>query len=476
MADPVLSRLVLAAAVVLSACRGDGVPAGSDESGSESTTAVTTIVPDDDGPASTTSSAEDTAADTGTPTDLPPPDLDPCERVDELLGELGRAADDEALTALTDAFFTEIAYSEHGLPILCEGRLVVLLVDDAGGSLSVTGDFDDWDPTAHPLAQPVAGFPLWVGDVALADPLPPSLYKFVRDGSEYFADPRARRFAWDEFGEYSLTDARPDASHHERWPAFAENVGALDPRDVVVFVPAGALAQSDLPVLYMHDGQNLFAPDAPFGGWRVGPTLDQAIADGLVPPMLVVGIGNTPARLDEYSHVEDDLGGGPIGGRADEYADFLVGGVKPFVDARYPTRTDAGATAVVGSSMGGLVSLYLAWRHPDVFGAAGSMSGTLGWGRMGADNDRVLELYEGMPPPPQTWLYLDSGGAGPCPDGTDNYCETIEMRDLLVALGWSEGDDLVWRWAEGASHDEAAWADRLPGFFADLGVWLGSSP
>jgi enterochelin esterase-like enzyme len=469
-----------------SACRDTDEPAQHD-TGGESTTMVTTIVPDDDGDDADSApddtgaetSAGDDAADTTADDDTgEPPEPDMCERFDELVAALPDAADDAERTALTDAFFADALASAHGLPIRCEGRLVVALVDEGGGSLSVTGDFDAWDPAAHPLAQPVEGFPLFVADVAVEEPLAPGLYKFVRDGKtregvpEFFADPRARRYGWDEFGEYSLTDARVDAGHHERWPDFSVAVGDLEPRDVVVYVPAGALDETELPVLYMHDGQNLFAPDAAFGGWRVGAAIDAAIAAGDVPPMLVVGIDNTPARMDEYSHVEDDLGGGPIGGRADEYGDFLVDGVKPFVDTRYPTTVDAAGTAVMGSSMGGLVSVWLAWRYPEVFGAALSMSGTLDWGRMGLDNDRVLELYAGTPPQ-GAWIYLDSGGGGPCPGGDDNYCVTVEMLDLLVDLGWTEGDDVVWRHVQGAAHDEAAWADRLPTALADLGEWLG---
>ncbi len=465
--------VVLLAASAVVACGDSSVDAPDESSDGSSTEVVTTIDPDDDdddddGTDTGTTDDDDTGADTSTGE---PPGADMCERFDELLVALPRASADEQ-PVLVDDFMAEAIASDHGLPIRCDGRLIVALVDDGGGTLSVTGDFDGWDPTAHPLQQPVSALPFFVADVAVDEPLAPGLYKFVRDAEAYFADPNARRFGWDENGEYSLTDARADLGHHERWPDFAENVGELDPRDVVIYVPGGALERDELPVLYMHDGQNLFAPDAPFGGWRVGSAVDAAIASGALPPLLVVGIANTPARMDEYSHAVDDIGGGPIGGRADEYGEFLVDGIKPFVDARYPTRTDAAATAVMGSSMGGLVSLWLAWRYPEVFGAALSMSGTLEWGRIGGgDEDRVLELYAASPPA-GAWIYLDSGGGGPCPGGADNYCVTVEMFDLLGELGWIEGEDVVWRHVEGAAHDEAAWADRLPDALADLGGWL----
>lgn len=461
------------------ACRDDAGVGESDTGEGSSTEVVTTIEPDDDGDDDDDDDGTETGAtddaDTGGDTSTgEPPGPDMCERFDELLVALPRASADEQPT-LVDDFFAEALYSDHGLPIRCDGRLIVALVDEGGGALSVTGDFDAWDPAAHPLEQPVPELPFFVADVAVDEPLAPGLYKFVRDEATYFADPNARRFAWDENGEYALTDARPDLGHHERWPDFAEHVGDLEPRDVVVYVPAGALDREAAPVLYMHDGQNLFAPDAPFGGWRVGAAVDAAIAAGDLPPLFVVGIANTAARMDEYSHVVDDIGGGPIGGRADEYGEFLVEGIKPFVDARYPTRTDAAGTAVMGSSMGGLVSLWLGWRYPEVFGAALSMSGTLDWGRLGGgDEDRVLELYAAMPPE-GAWIYLDSGGGGPCPGGADNYCVTVEMLELLVDLGWIEGEDVVWRHVEGASHDEAAWAARLPDALADLGGWISAA-
>src|SRR5690606_26116298 len=269
---------------------------------------------------------------------------------------------------------------------------------------------------------------------------PEGLYKLVRDEVEFFADPLARRFGWDEFGEYSQIDPMPDRGHRERWPAFDEGAGPLQPRTVTVYLPAGALMQADLPVLYMHDGQNLFSPDAFFGGWRVSETLEAAIDDGTLPPLVVVGIDNTSARFEEYTPVTDVLDGMRVGGQADDYAAFLVGGIKPFVEQRYPVSTDPGQVAVMGSSLGGLVSLYLGLRHPDVFGHVASMSGTIAWGTFGASNPTIVQLYDDDPPL-QLRIYLDSGGSEGmgCPDdGSDNYCGNVELAQLLRGLGWQD--------------------------------------
>ena len=478
-------RLAIAVSLfgVLVGCGDGSVPDGATDGSTSSGDSPTTIEPTVTATVSTTATTGTTSADgssssddddtgTGIGTDLGGLPTDGCVVFDAFSADLA-SAEPRAREGLATTFIAEMHDSEHGLPIRCDGRLVVLAWDEPGTALSVTGDFAQWDPQAHPLAPLVPDVSLLVADIVVEEPLAPSTYKIVRGGTEYVADPFARRYGWDEFGEYSLTDARPDASHHERYPGFSAGARDLSPRQIVVYVPAGAFdGGRDLGVLYMHDGQNLFSPDAFFGGWQVTAAMDDAIATGDIAPMFVVGIDNTSDRFDEYTQTTDDIGSGPVGGRADEYADFLALGIKPFVDDRYPTAPDAASTAVLGSSLGGLVSLYIGWRHPDVFGYAGSMSGTLGWGSMGKANDRILELFEHQPPS-DLWIYLDSGGDGSCPGGSDNYCANVEMRDALDDLGWSLAETLVYVHAPGASHDEAAWASRFPGVLDALGTAMG---
>ena len=179
--------------------------------------------------------------------------------------------------------------------------------------------------------------------------------------------------------------------------------------------------------------------------------------------MIVVGIDNTPARMDEYTQVQDVLDGMPVGGRADEYADFVVNGVKPFIESRYPAASEPDSVAVMGSSLGGLVSLYIGLRHPQVFGSIASMSGTIAWGTIGASNPTIIDSYVEAPPN-GLHIYLDSGGneGSGCPDdGSDNYCGNVELADTLRNLGWADEQDLFYRWDVGAPHNEAAWASRL---------------
>ena len=372
---------------------------------------------------------------------------------------------------MAEAELQSIAYSEFGLPLRCaDGRTGFVLLQTDAAAPTVAGEFNDWDPSALSTSQPVDGVPLFVAYAGPGEALG-SAYKFVFEGSDFVADPRARRFDWDEFGEYSITGPRPGSGHHERWPDFDQGIDPLSPRDVTVWVPPDLDPSNPLPVLYLQDGQNLFDPSAPFGGWGASATAADAIQSGSLSPVLLVGIDNTAARFDEYSHTTEDLGNGPVGGSGGDYADFIVDGLKPFVDERYPTRTDRDATGIMGSSMGGLISLYTAWRHPAVFGFAASMSGTLWWGEGGPEGSTIIDLFA-ADPPSGLGVYLDSGGDPPCPGASDNYCAAVQMRDALVNAGWTEGVDLHYVWAPGAAHNEAAWAARFAGA---LQVWFPGS-
>ena len=390
-----------------------------------------------------------------------PPELGECEQLEQLVATIEQGAEPAAAEQAVESFVREVAMGAHGFPIVEDQRLCVVHLGTVDGPVSLAGDFNDWAPDEHPLIP--ASAELRYAIVELDQP-PAGLYKLVLPGELYLADPLARRFGWDEFGEYSQIDAIAERSHHERWPAFDLGTGELEPRTLTVWLPAAVeRGASPLPLLVMHDGQNLFDPEALFGGWQVGPTLDEAIGAGTLAPMMVVGIDNSAARIDEYTHVEDVIEGQTLGGRAHEYADFVVEGVLPFIEARYPVAEGPASVATMGSSLGGLVSLYLGLRHPESFGHVASMSGTVGWGSLGAQNPTILDELQ-ADPPAGVRIYLDSGGDEGlgCPeDGSDNYCANVELADGLRALGWVDEQDLFYRWEPGAPHSEAAWAARL---------------
>ncbi len=206
-----------------------------------------------------------------------------------------------------------------------------------------------------------------------------------------------------------------------------------------VFTPPG-YAENHLesfPVLYMQDGQNLFFPQEAFAGqsWMIAETLPLLNAMSLIRKAIVVGI-YPQDRLADYTEP----------GYAD-YGRYLVDEVKPWVDTHYRTLKDAPNTVVMGSSLGGVVSFYLAWQWPEVFGHAGCLSSTFGY------RDDLMERVATEEKRPIK-LYLDSGWPG------DNFEATYAMRNHLLERGYQEGSDLLYLAFPWAQHNEQNWAMR----------------
>jgi predicted alpha/beta superfamily hydrolase len=228
-------------------------------------------------------------------------------------------------------------------------------------------------------------------------------------------------------------------------------------RDLLVYLPP-SYEQSDrrYPVIYMHDGQNLFDSATSFAGeWEVDQTMEHVSGRGL--EAIVVGIPNTgEQRLTEYSPFVDERMGG---GGGDAYLDFIVQTVKPIIDQDFRTRPEREGTAVSGSSMGGLISLYAFFRAPTVFGFAGVMSPALWFGSRGIFDFVAQSPYAGGK------IYLDIG----TDEGGDALHDARRMHDLLVEKGYQKGRDLAFLVETGARHEEAAWARRLK---KQLTLWL----
>ena len=384
----------------------------------------------------------DTALDTGTGTTTSP------------------AADLAIVAALIDGEISaedalhQIAWS-GGWPVR-DGEMAWFVHASIDGPWSVAGDFNEWAPEPMTAGD---GFS-WAAVEVGSDPAGLG-YKFVGPGEVWIADPTARSYAYDDYGELSYV-APPSATPRlDRWPGLRAE--GLAPRDLAIWVPSGA---GPWPVIYAHDGQNLFDPGAIWGGWRLGEAL--SVRD----PILVVGIGNTPDRFDEYTHVPDDIGhGGLMGGNGDAYAALVESAVRPHVEAVYGST---GHDGVLGSSLGGLISLHIAWRYPERYDFVASLSGTLGWGRIGADNETIAARWTADRP--MVPAYVDSGGgpgANGCedpdgdgstaddPDATDNYCTTRHFADALADNGHTWEVDLWHWWEPDAPHAEIAWADRV---------------
>jgi predicted alpha/beta superfamily hydrolase len=227
-------------------------------------------------------------------------------------------------------------------------------------------------------------------------------------------------------------------------------------RPVLVLVPPGYETETArrYPVLYLHDGQNLFdgaTAYVPGQYWRVGETAAALMAAGAIEPLLIVGVYHMgERRVEEYTPTCDPRV--CQGGRAHLYGRMLLEELKPFIDVHYRTRTGVEHTGVGGSSLGGLVSLFLGLRHPATFGKLAALSPSVFW-----DGRMILREVAALPAKPPTRIWLDTGtGEG---FNTTEYARML--RDALVGRGWALGQELNYLEAEGAGHDETAWAARV---------------
>jgi predicted alpha/beta superfamily hydrolase len=238
---------------------------------------------------------------------------------------------------------------------------------------------------------------------------------------------------------------------HENFPSKV----LQNERDLVVYLPPGYDQQASrrFPVLYLHDGQNLFdgaTAFVPGMDWHVGETTDRMIGTGAVEPLIIVGIYNLgEQRIREYTPTRvPKLGGG----RADRYGKFLIDELKPFIDREYRTLRDSANTGLGGSSLGGLVSLYVGLKFAQVFGRLAALSPSVWW------NQRVMHRFAATvqaAPRPRIWLDIGTR------EGQQIVRDVENFRDVLVKKGWRSGYDLHYERVEGAEHNEAAWSQRV---------------
>jgi predicted alpha/beta superfamily hydrolase len=240
-------------------------------------------------------------------------------------------------------------------------------------------------------------------------------------------------------------------------------------RRVDVWLPPGYAADPGrrYPVLYMHDGQNLFDPATAFAGvdWGVDEAMARLAAAGEIRPAIVVGVWNTERRLAEYlpsrpfGTAPDRalLAAVPLGEgtepESDAYLRFLTGELKPAIDRRYRTRPGRADTFIAGSSMGGLVSIYAVLEYPEVFGGAACLS--THW--LAGEGLVADDVAARLPAPGRHRIYFDRGT-----EGLDAEYAPFQARvdGALRAAGYAEGRDWVSCVFEGAGHDEAAWRSR----------------
>lgn len=241
-------------------------------------------------------------------------------------------------------------------------------------------------------------------------------------------------------------------------------------RHVDIWLPPGYEIATDsrYPVLYMHDGQNLFLPGYSYGGepWAVDQAIIRLMTSGKIPGVIVVGIWNTRGnRWGEYlpqkpaetpegraftARFADRM---PIAAYSDHYLRFLVDELKPFVDASFRTQSGQTGTFVMGSSMGGLISLYAVTEYPHIFGGAGCLS--THWV---AGENLMVDYFGGvLPRPGANKIYFDFGT-----QTLDAVYEPFQCRmdEHMRAAGYTFGKDWLTRKFEGAEHSEISWRER----------------
>jgi predicted alpha/beta superfamily hydrolase len=231
-------------------------------------------------------------------------------------------------------------------------------------------------------------------------------------------------------------------------------------RQVTIYLPPGYRAAPDrrYPVLYLQDGQNLFDPRRSFvpgETWHAHESIRALSLAGEIEPLIAVGIDHGGAnRIDEYTPTQDLRS--RRGGKAKAYGRMLVEELKPLIDSEFRTKPEACNTGLGGSSLGGLVTLYLGFRLPHIFGRLAIMSPSLWW-----DRKIMLQRLRANIHRRRSWIWVDIGTR----EGryyNQTVANTRLLRDELIKRGWAEGRDLGYYEDLGATHSERAWAHRFP--------------
>lgn len=242
-------------------------------------------------------------------------------------------------------------------------------------------------------------------------------------------------------------------------------VGGVPGRPVRVYLPRGYEENPEkrYPVVYFHDGQNVFFPGGPFGTWDAGRIADYEIAMGRMREAILVAVDNADdhgsSRTVEYIPPGDVLMGD---GRADDYLQFLLDNVMPAIDHDFRTQTGPEDTVVAGSSLGGLVTAYMGVAQSERFGNLGIFSPAF-WAGDGFVNGALAAAGK-LP----LRIYLDIGtreSSSGLADFNAYWQDAVGVYNQWLSDGYVVNDELLFFPECGAVHNEAAWSRRLPAFF-----------
>lgn len=242
-------------------------------------------------------------------------------------------------------------------------------------------------------------------------------------------------------------------------PAFLSKILG-NRRDILVSLPKeyNQSRTRRYPVLYLHDGQNIFDASTSFAGveWGADETAQRLTAAKLIEPIIIVAVANTGEdRIHEYAPTAaslDPLKRNQSKGSLRSYGRFLIEELKPFIDRKYRTQRKAEFTGLGGSSLGGLATLVLGLWFPDHFTRLAVMSPSIWW-----DDCAIYKIVDAVDkttkPPLKIWL--DTGTR------EEGWERARELRDRLVEKTWRLDDDLYYLEADGSDHSEGAWAARM---------------
>ncbi|MBN2601698.1 MAG: histidine kinase [Candidatus Marinimicrobia bacterium] len=358
------------------------------------------------------------------------------------------------LIVILSIFFTMV-YTE---PVNVEFRIITRnMTPDS--SLYITGSHDllgNWNPAIVPLRR--WNDSLWTLELSFlfGDTIE---YKFTQ-GSWATEPLNKNQIPYDNFC-LTLTNDTTIMHQFSRWRSIESSVTGtliiheditsegLLPRNIRVWLPTDYYSSKRrrYPVLYLHDGQNLFdnRTSKYLSEWWVDESADSLIRTGLIEPIIIVGIDNTSQRTPEYSNSKTGT----------RYREFVINELKPFIDKNYRTKPGRKYTAVGGSSLGGLIAFIFVWNYDHLFSKAICMSPAFKIDEF----DMVTSVQNYTGPKKDIQLYIDNGGIEleqQLQPGIDEMLETLNNH------GYRQDSDYLWVKDTSAEHSEKAWSKRMP--------------
>lgn len=229
-------------------------------------------------------------------------------------------------------------------------------------------------------------------------------------------------------------------------------------RRLWVYLPPKYKSSSDkYPVLYMHDGQNVFdgaTSYIPNQEWKADEAAEVLIDAGVIRPVIIVAIDNAGMeRGNEFLPTAASMGSQRVGGKADRYTQMITDEIMPLINGKYRTLSGPANTAVCGSSFGGIISLHIGLSRPDVFGMVAACSPSLWW-----DKKVMIQRFADLKTKPKFKLWMDMGTG----EGSDAIPDCNALDTVLRKKGWKANRDYRYVIDEGAQHNEVAWSHRFP--------------